>query len=207
MVVPLGWVLSRLFGIRDLAYLTAGIRDFRGKRNGDPGWNYESDTGIGQRKFGKPDALKNDTSLNLETRSKHLWILTIFLDKDGHLPVRTMEKYGLLFCSWVQSCTRKEFTLTFSFSLWHGPLFVQILLPWQRDIATSPLQFSSDLLHWEWRGILQTAIFRPCFHAISIYRTRPSTCKYRDWSLVADKVSLLLLSKLTSVIVSLIIYA
>ena len=148
MGVPLGWVLSRLFGIRDLAYLTAGIRDFRGKRNGDPGWNYKSDTGIGQRKFGKPDALKNDTSLNLETRSKHLWILTIFLDK-----------YGLLFCSWVQSCTRKEFTLTFSFSLWHGPLFVQILLPWQRDIATSPLQFSSDLLHWEWRGILQTRSF------------------------------------------------
>ena len=32
----------------------------------------ESDTGNGQRKFGKPDALKNDTSLNLETRSKHL---------------------------------------------------------------------------------------------------------------------------------------
>ena len=32
----------------------------------------ESDTGIGQRKFGKPNALKNDTSLNLETRSKHL---------------------------------------------------------------------------------------------------------------------------------------
>ena len=92
-----------------------------------------------------------------------IWILTIFLDKDGHLPVRTMEKYGLLFCSWVQSCTRKEFTLTFSFSLWHGPLFVQTLLPWQRDIGTSPLQFSSDLLHWEWRGILQTANFRPLF--------------------------------------------
>ena len=137
-----------------------------------------------------------------------IWILTIFLDKDGHLPCRTMEeKYGLLFSSWVQSCTRKEFTLTFSFFLCHGPLFVHILLPWQRDATTSPLQFSADLLHWEWRGILQTAIFRLCFQAISIYRTRPSTWKYRDLSLVADKVSLLLLSKLTSVIVSLIIYA
>ena len=66
------WVISRLFGIRDFAYLTVGIRDFRGKRNGDSGWNYESETGIGRRIFGKPVALKNDTSLNLETRSKHL---------------------------------------------------------------------------------------------------------------------------------------
>ena len=34
---PPGWVLSRLFGIRDFAYLTVGIQDVRGKRNGDSG--------------------------------------------------------------------------------------------------------------------------------------------------------------------------
>ena len=72
MGVPPGWVLSRLLEIRDFAYLTVGIQDVRGKRNGDSGRNYESDTGIRQRKFGKPVALKNNTSLNLETRSKHL---------------------------------------------------------------------------------------------------------------------------------------
>ena len=72
------WALSRLFGIRDFAYLTVGIRDFRGKGNGDSGWNYESETGIGRQIFGKPDALKNNTSLNLEKRSKHLsFTLTI----------------------------------------------------------------------------------------------------------------------------------
>ena len=80
-------------------------------------------------------------------------------------------------------------------------------------MATRHSDFSSSVFFWfaplrmNWRGIFQTAIFRPCFHAISIYRTRPSTWKYRDLSLVADKVPLLLLSKLTSVIVSLIIYA
>ena len=72
-----------------------------------------------------------------------IWILTIFLDKDGHLHCRTMEeKYGLLFCSRVQSCTGKEFMLTFSF--FFVPLATvcsdpDILLPWQRDVTTSPL--------------------------------------------------------------------
>ena len=33
----------------------------------------------------------------------------IFLDRDGYLHCRTMEeKYGLLFCSWEQSCTGKS---------------------------------------------------------------------------------------------------
>ena len=75
-----------------------------------------------------------------------IWILTIFLDKDGHLHCRTMEeKYGILFCS---ECNHaQERNSCFSFFPCHGPRFVQILLPWQRDVTTSPLQFSSDLLH------------------------------------------------------------
>ena len=126
-----------------------------------------------------------------------IWILTIFLDKDGHLHCRTMEeKYGLLFCSWVQSCAGKEIMLTFSFFLCHGPRFVQILLPWQRDVTTSPLQFSSDLFHWEWRGILQTANFRPLFPS-----NKHLSDKVKHLEIIAichwwaNQVSLLLLSK------------
>ena len=144
-----------------------------------------------------------------------IWILTIFLDKDGHLHCRTMEeKYGLLFCSWVQSCTGKEFMLTFSFfffvplaTVCSGPDF---LLPWQRDVTTSPLHWGgSDLLYWEWRGILQTANFRPLFPSNKHYFIGQgqalgniAICYW--W---ADQVSLLLLSKPTSVIVSPMIYA
>ena len=68
-----------------------------------------------------------------------------FSDRDGHLHCRTMEeKYGLPFCSSVQSCTGKLCMSTFLlFSVISaGPRFVEIQKPWQprkRDVTTSPL--------------------------------------------------------------------
>ena len=72
-----------------------------------------------------------------------IWILTIFLDKDGHLHCRTMEeKYGILFCSWVQACTGKEF------------MFFVLSVPWTTvcsDFATMATwrnDFSSSVFFW-----------------------------------------------------------
>ena len=68
-------------------------------------------------------------------------ISAIFLDRNGHLRCRTMEeKFGLLFCSecnhaqeshTCQCCPRICGTTV----CW-GP---DIVLPWQRDVTTSPL--------------------------------------------------------------------
>ena len=75
------------------------------------------------------------------------WISTIFLEEDVHLHCRTIEeKYGLPFCSWVQSCTGNSYMSIFSFFspilAEPGP-FVEIQKCcyhiWQRDVTTSPL--------------------------------------------------------------------
>ena len=68
-----------------------------------------------------------------------------FLDRDGRLHCPTMEqKYGLPFWSWELSSTGKSYMSIYSFSLphlyrttvcWHP----ELLLPWQRDVTTSPL--------------------------------------------------------------------
>ena len=70
---------------------------------------------------------------------------TIFLDRDHHWHCRTMEeKYGLPFCSQVQSCTGKVIHVKLSVFFRHicrttvcwNP---EIWLPWQHDVTTSPL--------------------------------------------------------------------
>ena len=56
-------------------------------------------------------------------------ISTIFLDRDGHLHYQKIEeKYGLPFCSLVQSCTEKSYMFNFSFfsGIIAGPWFVEI---------------------------------------------------------------------------------
>ena len=77
---------------------------------------------------------------------QNFWISTIVLDKDGHLHWRTIEEScGLPFCSWVQSGTGKSYMSIFSFFLlyWQdGDGFCwdpERLLPWQREVTTSPL--------------------------------------------------------------------
>ena len=77
------------------------------------------------------------------------WISSIFLDRHGHLHCRTMnEKYGLSFCSWVQLCTGKSCMSMFNFfclicrvTFCWDP---ETLLPWQRDVTTSPLYFITN---------------------------------------------------------------
>ena len=74
----------------------------------------------------------------------------MFLDRYSHLHCQTMEeKYGVPFCSWVQQCTGKSYTLIFFIFFchiyrttisWDPP---EILLPWQHDIMTSPLYHSA----------------------------------------------------------------
>ena len=81
-------------------------------------------------------------------------ISTILLDSDGYLHCRTMEeKYGLLFCSQVQSCIRKSYcTCQFfcfcchicrTMDCWDP----EILLPWQHDVTISP--FYRVCMHFE----------------------------------------------------------
>ena len=77
----------------------------------------------------------------------NFWILTIFLDRDGHSYCRTMEeKHGLPFCSWVQSCTRtKSYMLIFLVfpALFAGPCttcwdpeFFATLTTWRNDFSS-----------------------------------------------------------------------
>ena len=78
--------------------------------------------------------------------------LKIFLDGDGHLHCwTTEEKYGLPFCSWVQSCTGKSYMSVFSFFFLlylqdYGLLRTRNFLPWQRDVTTTlhPLRIHSS---------------------------------------------------------------
>ena len=78
---------------------------------------------------------RGDLWRNLTIVAK-FWISSIFLDRHGHLHCQTMkEKYGLPFCSWVQSCTGKS-CLSVRVTFCWDP---EILLLRQRDVTTSPL--------------------------------------------------------------------
>ena len=73
---------------------------------------------------------------------QNFWVPTILLDRDGHLHCWTMEeKYGLPFCSWVQSCTGKSYMSICSFFFFCRICSTtvcwdpEILLPWQRDVT------------------------------------------------------------------------
>ena len=73
-------VPNRFFGIRDLAYFKAGIRDFEGKGGRDSGFNFHRDTGLDdfnrresgnvalkKRRFGIPETeiCKDNQAVNL----------------------------------------------------------------------------------------------------------------------------------------------
>ena len=84
--------------------------------------------------------------------SKISWSQQFYLDGDGHLHCwTTEEKYGLPFCSWVQSCTGKSYMSVFFFFFLlylqdYGLLRTRNFLPWQRDVTTTlhPLRIHSS---------------------------------------------------------------
>ena len=80
---------------------------------------------------------------------KFFFISTIFLDRDGHLHCRTMEKrMGYRFVS-VCNLARESHTWQLSFYFFLPYLQEQgcwdpgISLPWQRDVTTSPFSMAS----------------------------------------------------------------
>ena len=100
------------------------------------------------------------------TIAAKFWISSIFLDRHGHLHCRTMnEKYGLSFCSWVQLCTGKSCMSMFNFfclicrvTFCWDP---ETLLPWQRDVTTSPLYFMTN--HYrQYISPLKLSMFAVC---------------------------------------------
>ena len=61
------------------------------------------------------------------------WISTIFCERDGYLHLQTTKgKYGLLFCSWVQSCSGTAHMSIFFIEIqkfcYHGNMKKQLLL-------------------------------------------------------------------------------
>ena len=103
---------------------------------------------------------------------QNFWIPTILLDRDGHLHCWTMEeKYGLPFCSLVQSCTGKSYTFFFLLYLqypdWLRSRNFATMATWCNDFSLLPYKRQGVVVtvsrkYWPEDGIFILGLARDC---------------------------------------------